>query len=232
MRFGKLFSAAGAALMTVAGASPAAAQFFFKSPSMTGERVTTLDARMGEVLPQATPAEQQAALVWHLRAALNVAALQCQFEPTLLTLPAYNALLADHKDELKSSFDTLGKYFARVAKTKKEGQSALDQYGTRIYSGYSTVHAQLTFCQTAGRVAQSALFAPRGGLGEVAQNRMLELRNSLKFAGEQQFPRRTAPIPSALPSMDKRCWKGETYRADRCGMLPLMLSQPTRMAAN
>lgn len=231
MRFGKIFAAAGAALMALSAATPAAAQFFFKSPSMTAERITLLDARMGEPLPGATPAEQQAALVWHLRAALNVAALQCQFEPTLLTLPAYNALLADHKDELASSFETLGKYFTRTTKTKKEGQSAFDQYGTRIYSGYSTVHAQLTFCQTAGRVAQSALFAARGGLGEVAQNRMLELRNSLKPAGEQQFPRRTAPLPSALPSMDKRCWKGDLYRADRCGMLPL-LAAPTVVAAN
>lgn len=230
MRFGKIF-AAGAAMFSIAGASPASAQFFFKSPSMTGERVTVLDPRMGETLPGATPAEHQAALTWHLRAALNVAALQCQFEPTLLTLPAYNALLSDHKDELKTSFDTLGKYFMRVAKTKKEGQAAFDQYGTRTYSGYSTVNAQLTFCQTAGRVAQSALFAARGGLGEVAQNRMIELRNSLKFAGEQQFPRRTAPIPSPLPSMAKQCWKGETYRAERCGMLPLMMSSPTAVAS-
>ena len=31
-------------------------------------------------------------MVWNLRAALNVAALQCQFGPTLLTLPNYNAI--------------------------------------------------------------------------------------------------------------------------------------------
>lgn len=232
MRSGKIFAAAGAALMTVAVSTPASAQFFFKSPDMTGERITVLDQRMGEVLPNATPAEQQAALLWNLRAALNVAALQCQFEPTLLTLPAYNALLSNHKDELATSFDTLGKYFVRSAKTKKEGQSAFDQYGTRIYSSYSTVHAQLTFCQTAGKIGRAALFAPRGGLGEIAQAHMLELRNSLKFAGEQRFSRRVAPIPTALPSLDKRCWKGDTYRIDKCGMLPVMLSAPTVVAAN
>ncbi len=232
MRAGKIFAAAGAALIAVAGATPAAAQFFFKSPNLAGERITALDPRMGEVLPAATPTEQQAAILWNLRAALNVAALQCQFEPTLLTLPAYNALLSNHKDELATSFDTLGKYFARTHKTKKEGQSALDQYGTRIYSSYSTVHAQLTFCQTAGKIGRAALFAPRGGLNELAQANMLELRNSLKPAGEQQFSRRVAPIPTALPSLDKRCWKGDTYRADKCGMLPLMLSAPTVMAAN
>ena len=38
----------------------------------------------------------RAALVWNLRAALNVAALQCQFAPTLLTVDNYNAMLNDH----------------------------------------------------------------------------------------------------------------------------------------
>lgn len=233
VRIGKIFSAAGAALIAVAGTSPAAAQFFFKSPEMASERITAMDARLGEMLPDATLAEQQAAMVWHLRAALNVAALQCGFEPTLLTLPSYNALLSNHKDELASSFNTLTNYFMRTAKTKKLGQNALDQYGTRVYSGYSTVNAQLTFCQTAGRIGRAALFAPRGGLNELAQARLIELRSSLKLAGEQQFARRVAPTPSALPSMAKQCWKGDTYQANKCGMLPLMVAaRPTAMAAN
>ncbi len=43
-----------------------------------------------------------------MRAALNVAALQCQFEPMLTTVSNYNATLKDHEAELKGAFDTLG----------------------------------------------------------------------------------------------------------------------------
>src|SRR3546814_21065606 len=70
-----------------------------------------------------------------MRAGLNVAALQCQFEPTLLTLSNYNAMIAHHDDELANAFSTLTSYFKRVE--GKRGQNALDQYGTRIYLGYS-----------------------------------------------------------------------------------------------
>src|SRR3546814_13498054 len=85
-----------------------------------------------------------------MRAGLNVAALQCQFEPTLLTLSNYNAMIAHHDDELANAFSTLTSYFKRVE--GKRGQNALDQYGTRIYLGYSTVSAQYNFCETAASI--------------------------------------------------------------------------------
>ncbi|MDD1451225.1 hypothetical protein NHF48_009950 [Sphingomonas sp. H160509] len=133
----------------------------------------------------------RAALVWHMRAALNVAALQCQFEPTLLTVPNYNSILADHGEELKGAFDTLTKYFVRVNKAAgpKAGQTALDQFGTRTYSSFATVAAQYGFCQTAGSIGRDAVFAPRGHFADVALARSRELRNSLIPWGEQRFPR-------------------------------------------
>ena len=144
---------------------------------------------IGQPMPGATPEELQASLVWNMRAALNVAALQCQFEPTLLSVPNYNAILYNHKDELKKSFDILTKYFTRTAKSVKAGQIALDQFGTRTYSSFTTVHAQFGFCQTAGMIARDAVFTPRGFFYELAGDRMRELRNSLVPWGEQRFPR-------------------------------------------
>lgn len=223
MRMVRFIAAATIALAPV----PAAAQFFFKAKDLTGARVNGDEPGVGQPMPGATAAELKASVTWNMRAALNVAALQCQFEPSLLTVANYNAILADHRDELKESFDTLTGYFRRVNKTAKLGQSALDQFGTRTYAGFATVAAQYNFCRTAALIGRDALFTPRGGFGELAQLRMRELRNSLTPWGEQQFPQlRAHPVP--LPRFERRCWSGDRYNVRRCGD-PFA---PTAYAAN
>ncbi|MFV0622809.1 hypothetical protein ACBY01_02190 [Sphingomonas sp. ac-8] len=215
---------AGAAFAVAAHAAPASAQFFFKSPDLAGPAVTgTEPGIVVQALPGATGDELRAALAWNLRAGLNVAALQCQFEPTLLTLNNYNDLLDTHADELKRSYDVLAKYFERSAKTKKEGQTALDQFGTRVYSSFSTVSAQLNFCQAAGEIGQEAVFTPKGHFGELAQERMRKLRNSLVPAGERQFPRSIyqRPLASTEPFTRPKCWRKGEWQLKRCGAYPL-----------
>ncbi|MBS0479262.1 MAG: hypothetical protein JSR79_08185, partial [Proteobacteria bacterium] len=118
--------------------TPASAQFFLKSYDFHGAPVTGLEPELGMAMPGATPAEIRAGLTWNLRAALNVAALQCDFAPTLLTVDNYNAMIKDHAGELKSAFDTLNAYFVRTNKTKAAGQSAFDRFGTRTYSTFAT----------------------------------------------------------------------------------------------
>jgi hypothetical protein len=210
-----------AAAAGVLAAAPASAQFFLKSANLTGTPVTGAEPGMtGPALPGATAAELRAALVWNLRAALNVAALQCQFEPTLLTLPNYNSLLKDHAVELRESYGTLEKYFIRTNKNAKAGQTELDKYGTRVYSSFSTVSAQLTFCQTAASISHEALFTRRGNFGDLAQARMRELRASLAPWGEQYRSTSGYTLPpfGRLPAFgDKRCWKKDRYQTKRCG---------------
>ena len=203
-------------------AVPASAQFFLKSAELSGAPVTGEEPGMtGPALPGASPVELRAALVWNLRAALNVAALQCQFEPTLLTLDNYNATLKDHAVELRTSYDTLEKYFVRTMKTKKAGQTELDKFGTRVYSGFSTVGGQLSFCQTAASIGHDALFRRSGDFGDLAQGRMRELRSSLRAWGEQFRPlRRPAFVSAPLPPFgNNKCWKKDTYDFKRCGPL-------------
>jgi hypothetical protein len=219
-----LLMAAGAAALF--GAAPASAQFFIKPANLAGERVTGAEAGMvGQDLPGATPEEYRAALVWNLRAALNVAALQCQFEPTLLTLPNYNAIIRDHGAELRNSYLALEKYFIRTkGANKKAGQTALDQFGTRVYAGFSTVSGQLSFCQTAASVSNQAVFARRGQFGDVAQLRMREMRASLAAWGEQAFPRnvnrRLSNLERVPPFGDENCWNKGAYVVKKCGPLP------------
>lgn len=199
-------------------ATPAAAQFFFSSHDMSGPPVRGDEPGIGPALPGATDDEIRASLIWNLRAALNVAALQCQFEPTLLSVENYNVILINHKEELAKSFAMLSKYFVRTAKTAKAGQVALDQYGTRTYSGFTTVGAQYGFCQTAAQVAKDAAYAPRGEFYKVAINDMSALRNALVPWGEQRFPRRvTIDQRFALPRLDDVCWKRDMWVAKKCG---------------
>ncbi|HEX8302883.1 hypothetical protein [Sphingomonas sp.] len=215
--------AAGVGLLA---AAPASAQFFLKPANLAGAPVTGAEPGMtGPALPGATPVELRAALVWNLRAALNVAALQCQFEPTLLTLDYYNAALKDHSVELRTSYVTLEKYFARTAADKKAGQTELDKFGTRVYSGFSTVGGQLSFCQTAGSIGRDALFTRVGRFGDLAESRMRELRQSLLAWGEQYRAGGYRPqlyfVGGALPPFgNDKCWKKDSYQPKKCGPLP------------
>ncbi|WEK01725.1 MAG: hypothetical protein P0Y59_08645 [Candidatus Sphingomonas phytovorans] len=215
---------ASAVAMGAFSAVPASAQFFLAEPDMKAEAVRGHETGLGQALPGATEAEQRAALVWNMRAALNVAALQCQFEPSLLTQANYNVILLNHDDELKRSYDTLTKYFVRTAKTPKAGQLALDQFGTRTYSGFTTVAAQYGFCQTAASIAREAIFLPRGSFYQIAENRTRELRKSLIPSGEQRYPRGMlyARQAGTLPRFDDLCWdKKGNWVAKKCGAFQL-----------
>ncbi|MBN8806710.1 MAG: hypothetical protein J0I47_00510 [Sphingomonas sp.] len=197
--------------------TPASAQFFMKSYDFRGAPVTGLEPELGMTLPGATPAEVRAGLVWNLRAALNVAALQCDFAPSLLTVDHYNALLRDHGTELTGALNALTGYFTRVNKTKAAGQAAFDKFGTRTYSAFATVSAQYNFCQTASEVGRELIFAKRGEMGDVAVNYMRQMRNSLIPYGEQQFPRYMVVLPSSYPDTDPSCWKRDVYYPSECG---------------
>ncbi|MFA5969429.1 MAG: hypothetical protein WC816_09340 [Sphingomonas sp.] len=202
-------------------AAPASAQFFLRNPDLSGPPMIGNEPDIGFQLPNATPTELRAGMVWATRAALNVAALQCQFEPTLMTVDNYNAILTDHKAELAGALDTLNKYFIRVnGKNRARGVSALDRFGTRLYSGFSTVNAQFVFCLTTASIAREAVFARRGTFGEIAVSRMRELRNSLRPAGEQQFPQRGPIQGLELPKLtDPNCWtKRKKWDVERCGV--------------
>jgi len=209
-------------------AAPASAQFFLRSFQYAGDAVRGDEPGMMQPLPGATADETQAALVWTMRSALNVAALQCQFEPTLLTVGNYNAILTDHKEELAKSWTTLTKYFQRTNKVPRAAQGALDQFGTRTYSSFATVASQYGFCRTANSIGRDALFSPRGGLSSLAQTRMKELRNSLTPYGEQHFPRSIGFDRATTPRLDALCWdKKARWQDKKCGPLTWPMAATT-----
>jgi hypothetical protein len=216
MKYGARAAAAAAALVL---AVPAPAQLYISQPDLRAAAIEPGDPLVGVPLPGATAAEQRANLLWNLRAGLNVAALQCQFSPYLRAVPNYNGILAHHSVELANAYTTLNNYFKRVNGPVK-GAKAFDEYSTQIYNGFSTLQAQLGFCQTASNIAKSALAAPKGHLIDVALQRMRELRNSLVPAFDpSSAPNNPYAIPlPAIPSMTDQCWDKKDQLKPECAV--------------
>jgi len=207
---------AAAALATTAMAGPAEAQLYISQPNLRPSAIEPSDPLVGLPVPGATAAEYRAHLLWNLRAGLNVAALQCQFSDYLRAVPNYNGLLAHHSAELATAYTTLNNYFKRVQGAK--GQKAFDDYSTITYNNWSTLQAQMIFCQTATNIAKTALATPKGQLITVAQARMRELRNALVPA----YDPRPAYNPylvrlNALPSLAPQCWTKRNQLREACG---------------
>ena len=209
--------AAAAAVMAISQAGPASAYLFWVQPNFQGGPVTGDEPGIGVPMPNATPAELRAHMLWNMRAGLNVAALQCQFSPILLTVPNYNDLLAKNAVELNTAYKALGSYFKRTG--GKTWQKTFDQYTTRTYNGFSTMYAQLGFCETASAIGRDARKLGRGHLTEVAVNRMREFRNSLIPTGDMIHARRTIYIADVQPpSMIKQCWDRKHRLKTQCAV--------------
>lgn len=199
----------------VAHAPASASYLFWSPPNFAGEPVRGDEPGLGLPMPGATPKEISAHLLWNMRAGLNVAALQCQFAPTLATVKNYNTVLGAHGKELSEAYDTLTGYFKRT--TPKGWQVALDQYTTKTYNGFSTLHAQLGFCETAAAVGRDAIGRGRGDLHETAEARMREFRNSLVPVGDALFAFRPVTFTSfPMPPLDPKCWDKRNELKRKC----------------
>lgn len=175
-------AAAAAFLMALPGT--AHAQLFFTDPEVERGPTEVTDPVITASLPGATAAEARAGMVWMLRSALNVAALQCQFSPYLRTVDNYNATLDHHSGELASAYTTLGNYFRRTLGARA-GQSRFDVWSTAMYQEFSSLVGQMGFCQTASNVGKEALSRRKGQFYEVARDRLREIRSSLRSARDR-----------------------------------------------
>lgn len=129
------------------------------------------------VLTKPTPIEARAHAVWMLRAALNVAALQCQYSPFLRTVDNYNQMLRKHGPELTAAQATMLRHFTRTV--KRGGAANFDRYNTRSYNSFSTMDAQYNFCWAAGQAGQALRVAEVGSMARVAESAVPQLRAAL-----------------------------------------------------
>lgn len=216
--FGKAFglSAFVAAMLAAASATaPAAAQVFFYPPTLqTGPVVGNEAGLFVPAMMSPTPEEARANLIWNLRSGLNVAALNCQYWPTVMSVRNYNDLLLHHGVELNAAYERLKSYFRRTA--GDAWQERMDEYTTTMYQSYVVIGGQRGFCHVASDVAREALARPKGELYMTAQARMREMRLSLVPTSDAILPyRETVRVPP-IPNLDERCWREGEYDARRC----------------
>lgn len=113
----------------------------------------------------ATPNRQltAAGAVWHLRAAFNVAALNC---PDSTLVPAYNGWLKLHRAELAAAHRTL------AAETSS---AAFDTAMTRLYNYFAQPPVMARFCATAAPLLQQSAALSPGALSAFASDALASI---------------------------------------------------------
>jgi hypothetical protein len=99
-----------------------------------------------------------AATVWHMRVALNVAALACRGAQEAVIVQRYNALLAKHKTTLAGAETTLEEQYRA---TGTGWQDRYDDAMTRLYNFFSQAQVREAFCTaSAATLAEAERLAP------------------------------------------------------------------------
>ncbi|WBH15785.1 hypothetical protein [Sphingomonas radiodurans] len=99
-----------------------------------------------------------AATVWHVRAALNVAALACRGAQEGAIIQRYNAMLTAHKATLAGAQATLSAEFKAGG---GDWQDRYDDAMTRLYNFFSQAQARDAFCTAAAAtLAETETLAP------------------------------------------------------------------------
>jgi hypothetical protein len=99
-------------------------------------------------------------LVWHLRSAWNVAALNCldpEYEPIL---QGYRAFLTNNVRSLKAVNDRIEAEYMKKHKPRRAAIVARDGLTTQVYNFFALPAARAGFCRAALDMANRALAAP------------------------------------------------------------------------
>jgi hypothetical protein len=158
-------------------------------------------------------AEQGSHNVWSLRAALNVAALQCQFSPYFASVWNYNQLLKHHSAELEKSRLGVIAHFKRLDGAR--APKSFDQYNTRVYNSFSTLDAQMAFCTKASQLGKQALMLKKGDLATFANTQLAALRTSLTPFADPLMQINVAVLPYP-PRFGDACIDDRGRRKKRC----------------
>ena len=133
--------------------------------------------------------------LWHLRSALNVAALICDAKVYDGLIPNYNRLLKVHKALLTAAVQSELDQFK--AADKKKWQAMYDTHMTKIYNQYSITPQRARFCAKAAEVAGKA----SGLTAEALSGEATAMIFRLNLAGEihQAILVSATPVTQPLP---------------------------------
>lgn len=113
------------------------------------------------------------ATLWHLRGALNVAALACRGPVGDTITLRYNALLAERRTLLARAQTAVADEYRKSAATK--WQDAWDNNMTRLYNFYALAPARDGFCSAASRVLDAIAATPPERLADYAPAGLAEI---------------------------------------------------------
>jgi hypothetical protein len=99
-------------------------------------------------------------LVWHLRSAWNVAALNCLAPEYGPILEAYRGFLTKNARSLKATNDRIEAEYAKKHKTKRAAYVARDGTVTQVYNFFALPAARSGFCRAALDMSNRALASP------------------------------------------------------------------------
>ena len=142
-----------------------------------------LPAQLGAIMPPPRAADGQYQTInhgidsrqamWHVRAALNVAAIGCRGEADAGLVPAYNAMLTSQRGALAADDASVkAEFHARLGTA---WQNAHDVYMTQLYNFFAQPAAKAAFCAAADQVAPQAAAVPAGGFEAFAQTALPQL---------------------------------------------------------
>lgn len=114
--------------------------------------------------------EATAQRVLELQTMLNVAGLQCRYDPTLKVLDNYNQFIRNVRPQFLSQLKVLETRFKRTG--GRSWQNALDKHRTKLFNSYSTVNDQVPFCLKSAEILLQASVLPAGELSKFADRTM------------------------------------------------------------
>lgn len=136
--------------------------------------------------------------IWHVRAALNVAALQCAGSGQANLVRDYNQLLARHKDVLAQA------YAAKQARFQQAGgkswQAAMDRHMTQLYNYWAWPPAQQAFCAAAADAARRAAGTAPDAFSSYAPRALSALDQPIALSRGSSIRLVTAPAPASAPT--------------------------------
>jgi hypothetical protein len=155
--------------------APAAAQTF--KPAVVSTTISPLES------------------LWHLRAALNVAALGCRDADEATTIAEYNALIHNQTAALAAASAAVdARYRAQYG---AKWQDMLDRDMTRLYNYYAQPAAQAEFCTTAKTALAQVATVGSAQLADYAVTEMPALDAPFWSPPQDQLAA-AGPAPSAV----------------------------------
>ena len=138
-----------------------------------------------------------AAKVWHLRAALNVAALACRGPQEATIVAGYNALLAAQKPVLSNAEATYAKEYKAAG---GDWQDRYDDSMTRLYNFFSQSPARDDFCAAAVTVLSDSTIVSPERMPAFAAERLPALERPFTdfYRAYDTWRGRKVPVPAPL----------------------------------